>query len=176
MADGRSMLPEITEEVKRNYHSIRRAFSAGGVAYRYVPPPDNGPAAGAPEYRFALIATRRGTCWQLPKGTCEPGETSIETAIREVEEEVGLWTEKQAFLKTVEYWYWDTYRKEVPNLVQKRVDFYLLNVIGGKLSDASYEVDGVGWFTPNEALKVLTFKGERTVVELAVQALIKSNR
>ena len=32
----------------------------------------------------ALIATRGGTRWQLPKGTCEEGETPEQTALREV--------------------------------------------------------------------------------------------
>ena len=174
MANDRRSLPEITEEVKRTYHSIRCAYSSGGVAYQPLDSPDghaddNGHVE--PQIKIALIATRGRTCWQLPKGTREAGESSIDTAIREVEEEVGLWTKQEAFLKTVEYWYWDTYRKDVPDLVHKQVDFYLLGVTGGELSDASYEVDGVGWFTPAEAMREMTFEGERLVVQLALESL-----
>lgn len=155
------MLIEITEEVKRTWRRRREDFSAGGVAYR---------RAGG-ELEIALIATRSGTRWQLPKGTCENEETSEQTALREVAEEVGLLTACECFLQAIEYWYWDTYRKDTPELVHKRVDFYLLRVIGGELSDNSIEVDGTAWFRLEEALKVLTFLGERDVVQAAMAKL-----
>jgi len=44
-------------------------------------------------------------------------------------------------------------------------------VVGGKLSDASYEVDGAGWFTIEEALETLTFKVETEVVRQAYNTL-----
>ena len=129
------------------------------MAYRHCEQPG--------EIEIALIATRGGRRWQLPKGSREPHETSIETAIREVTEEVGLYTEHEGFLRTIDYWYWDTYRKEIPELVHKSVDFYLLRVVGGELSDACYEVDGVGWFTFDQAADLLTFSGEQEVAALA---------
>lgn len=145
------------------------------MAYRQVPlpaPAAEGTRAGQPTaYEIALIATRGGQRWQLPKGSREQNETPLKTAIREVQEEVGLMTAHQAFLKRIDYWYWDTYRKAVPELVHKSVDFYLLRVTGGQLSDSSYEVDAVGWFRFDEAQKILTFAGEREVVRLARQIL-----
>lgn len=156
------MLIEITEEIKRTWRRRRNDYSAGGVAYR---------RAGA-ELEIALIATRSGTRWQLPKGTCENGETSEQTALREVAEEVGLVTACDCFLQAIDYWYWDTYRKETPELVHKRVDFYLLRVVGGELNDSSIEVDSTAWFQPGEALNVLTFLGERDVVQAAIAKLV----
>ncbi len=156
------MLIEITEEIKRTWRRRRNDHSAGGVAYR---------RAGA-VLEIALIATRSGTRWQLPKGTCESGETSEQTALREVAEEVGLVTACDCFLQAIDYWYWDTYRKETPELVHKRVDFYLLRVVGGELNDSSIEVDSTAWFQPGEALNVLTFLGERDVVQAAIAKLV----
>lgn len=153
---------EITDEVKRMWPRRRHDHSAGGVAYRRT-------AAG--DIEIAVIATRRGTRWQLPKGTCEDGETAEQTAVREVHEEVGLTTEIQTFLKAIEYWYWDTYRKETHELVHKQVDFFLLGVTGGELSDSSFEVDSTAWFTPIQAFTLLTFPGEKSVVELAIELL-----
>jgi 8-oxo-dGTP pyrophosphatase MutT (NUDIX family) len=153
---------EITEDVKRTWERRRHDHSAGGVAYRHTTTGD---------IEIALIATRRGTRWQLPKGTCEAGETAEQTAIREVQEEAGLATAIETFLKAIDYWYWDTYRKEMPELVHKRVDFYLLRVVGGELSDSSFEVDSSAWFTPRQALALLTFPGEKSVVELAMERL-----
>lgn len=166
MTINRRMLPSITEEVKQTWQPMRQDFSAGGVAYRRV---DADGAASAVE--IALIATHGGRRWQLPKGTREEGESSVQTAIREVEEEAGLHTELDQFLHTVEYWYWDTYQRSEACLVQKQVDFYLLRIVGGQLSDASYEVDAVAWFTLEDALTQLTFEAERTVLKMAMAQL-----
>jgi 8-oxo-dGTP pyrophosphatase MutT (NUDIX family) len=155
------MLIEITEEIQRTWRRRRNDYSAGGVAYRRA----------GDDVEIALIATRSGTRWQLPKGTCESGETSEQTALREVAEEVGLTTSCEAFLQSIDYWYWDTYRKETPELVHKRVDFYLLRVTGGELTDNSIEVDSTAWFRLNDALDVLTFLGERDVVRAAADLL-----
>lgn len=153
---------EITDEIKRTWGRRRHDHSAGGVAYRRTPTGD---------VEIALIATRHGTRWQLPKGTCEAGETAEQTAIREVQEEAGLATVIEAFLRSIDYWYWDTYRKEMPELVHKRVDFYVMRVVGGELSDTSVEVDSSAWFTPKQALALLTFSGEQSVVALAMEHL-----
>lgn len=157
-----------TSDQKRRFRRFtgpqRNDHSAGGIAYRCAP---DG------EYEIALIATQRGTRWQLPKGTCEEGETSEQTAIREVEEETGLQTQNEGLLKTISYTYYDTYRKERPVLVDKKVDLYLLQIVGGELSDASHEVDAVAWFTPKQALTVLAFEAEKEVVQLAIQRLEK---
>ncbi len=152
---------EITDEIKQRWGRRRNDHSAGGVAYRRT-------ASGALE--IALIATRGGLRWQLPKGAREPGETLEQTAIREVREESGLNTEVDRFLRTIEYWYWDTYQKETHELVCKRVDLFLLRVVGGELSDASCEVDGVAWFALPQALDLLTFPGERAVVAMLSDA------
>ena len=106
----------------------RRTRSSGGVVYRRSP--EDG------EHEVALIATRGGTRWQLPKGTQEPGESSEETALREVLEETGLLTEATTFLDAINFSYWDTYRKRRPVRVRKTVDFYLMRVTGAWPSEA----------------------------------------
>jgi 8-oxo-dGTP pyrophosphatase MutT (NUDIX family) len=159
----RSTLPEISAQTKATWTRIRHDNSAGGVAFRRV----SAEGETAANVEVALIATRGGRRWQLPKGSRETDESSIETAIREVHEEVGLQSIHEGFLKAIDYWYWDTYRKDIPELVHKSVDFYLLRVVGGTLSDASYEVDAVGWFTLEHAHRILTFAGEREVLQMA---------
>jgi 8-oxo-dGTP pyrophosphatase MutT (NUDIX family) len=163
MTQQSASLPAISSHTKRTWPHRRYDHSAGGVAYRRL-------AGGVVE--IALIATHGGARWQLPKGSVEPGESAEQTAVREVEEEAGLLTVVEAFLKTIDYWYWDTYRKEMPELVHKQVDFYLLAMVGGELSDASYEVDGVGWYTLEEAEHTLTFSGEKEVLRFAMNLLM----
>ncbi len=169
--------PEITADVKQEWRQRREDYSAGGVAYRPIASTTADAATDAAQqggYEAALIATRGGTRWQLPKGTCEPGETPEQTAIREVEEEVGLQTVNEGFLRAVEYWYWDTYNRAVPELVHKRVDFFLLRVVGGTLSDDCFEVDATGWFTLEQAQQVLTFRGEQEVLRAAIDVLARN--
>lgn len=169
VTNERSTLPEITPETRRTWRRTRQDRSAGGVAYRLAGPTSFVEPVTTSAWQVALIATHGGKRWQLPKGSREPGESSLETAIREVEEETGLLTEYKEFLQTIDYWYWDTYQKEVPELVHKLVDFYLLRVIGGELNDSSYEVDDVQWFTIEAALRIMTFGGEKAVLEQAIQ-------
>ncbi len=142
----------------------RHSHSAGGVAYRHRVDESQGEII-----EIALIATNRGQRWQLPKGRLEPGESAVQAAIREVEEETGLLTTCDRFLTTIEYHYIDTYSKHPPELVIKQVDFYLLRVVGGELSDDSFEVDSVAWRTPAEALTQLTFESEQQCIKLALE-------
>lgn len=160
----RQGLPPIDDETRRNWRQRRSDHSAGGIAYRLD---EDG------EVVIALIATHRGTRWQLPKGTCEPGESIEQTALREVKEEVGLTGLCETHLGAIEYWYWDTHRKHPAELVQKCVDFYLMQAADGELSDASIEVDGVNWFTPDQADAILTFPSEREMVRRAVCCLVE---
>ena len=40
--------------------------------------------------RRVLLVNQRGTSWSLPKGHIDPGESKLEAAIREIEEESGV--------------------------------------------------------------------------------------
>ncbi len=160
--DGRGAA---ASEVLSNY-TVRRIHSAGGVAYRLQQ------AEALDSIQVALIATDK-ECrrWQLPKGRLYPAEKPLTAALREVEEETGLETEYKSFLKTVHYQYLDTYARTVPEKVFKKVDFFLLLVVGGQLSDASIEVQKVEWATAGEALTMLAYGGERDCLRIAMELL-----
>lgn len=153
-----------TRSSSKPKRTTRHSHSAGGVAFRY-----QGDQKQLDNIQIALIATNGGQRWQLPKGRLEAGESALQAAIREVEEETGLVTTCERFLTTIEYRYIDTYGKASPEQVIKRVDFYLLRVVGGELSDSSFEVDGVAWRTPAEALSQLTFESEQKCIRLALE-------
>jgi len=55
-----------------------RRFSAGAVVVRPAPP----------GWRYLLLRVYR--TWDFPKGGLEPGETPLQCAVREVQEETGL--------------------------------------------------------------------------------------
>ena len=160
--DGRG---SAASEILSNY-TVRHIHSAGGVAFRVQQ------AEALSAIQVALIATDK-ECrrWQLPKGRLYPTEKPLNAALREVEEETGLETEYKSFLKTVHYQYLDTYARTVPEKVFKKVDFYLLRVVGGRLSDASVEVQKVEWASADEALTRLAYDGERDCLKLAMELL-----
>lgn len=155
-----------SEHVEDAGFTVRHSHSAGGVAYR------RRAGDAGKVFEVALIATDPdGRRWQLPKGRLYPSEKPLAAALREVEEETGLETEYKSFLKTVHYAYLDTYARVVPERVHKRVDFYLLHVVGGRLSDASIEVEKVEWVATEEALGRLAYEGERDCIKLAIELL-----
>jgi 8-oxo-dGTP pyrophosphatase MutT (NUDIX family) len=111
-----------------------------------------------------LISTQSGRRWQLPKGHIEAGETSEQTAVREVREETGVTGEVVAPLPGVEYWFVE---KGI-HRVHKQVDYFLLTYVSG--DEANFdarEVSGAAWFSWDEGLSRLSFENERRVVREA---------
>lgn len=133
---------------------VRRHVSAGGVIFRVQ--------EGLPE--VALIGTRQGSIWGLPKGTVEPGEDPELTARREVREETGLDGAVLAPLGSVQYWF---YEKEARARVHKTVHFYLLEFAGGRPGDHDQEVEEVRWVLLPEAHARLSHDNERQILRRA---------
>lgn len=109
----------------------------------------------------ALIATKGGNVWGLPKGLVEKGEEPLQTALREVKEEAGLRGEPVADLGYIEYWYRDS---ETRVLYHKFVHYYLLSHIGGDISEHDWEVVEARWFPIEEAIERASYKNERGVL------------
>jgi 8-oxo-dGTP pyrophosphatase MutT (NUDIX family) len=137
----------------------RTEISAGGVVYRRV--------HDEVEICLAARRTRRGDlAWGLPKGLIEPEEAPEEAALREVAEETGLQAEIEQDLGTVRYFYvWEGVR------VRKQVRFYLMRATGGDVSNHDDEMEDVHWFPARRAVKRTSFRGERELVERAVELL-----
>ena len=76
----------------------------------------------------------------LPKGTPEPGESEVQTALREVREETGLEVESQGRIGSINYWFADS-KQDVR--FNKTVHFYLMLPTGGDLSLHDDEFDAV---------------------------------
>jgi 8-oxo-dGTP diphosphatase len=134
--------------------------SAGGVIYRRI----------GRDIEVALIATKNGTRWQLPKGKQEKGETLEVTAAREVAEETGLFGTIQARLEAIDIWF-NINDGGKPVRRHKVVHFFLLAYQHGSTADHDDEVDDARWFPAAEALVRLTFPSERRVTERALQVL-----
>jgi 8-oxo-dGTP pyrophosphatase MutT (NUDIX family) len=138
----------------------REETSAGGVIFRLNE---------RERFEVAIIKTHEGR-WQLPKGWVEDGEARDATARREVLEETGLEGEVVGPLDSIEYWFVSHY-DPVPARIHKRVHFYLLRHTGGSTSDHDDEVQEARWVALGEALRLLSFDGERRVMAKAQEAL-----
>jgi 8-oxo-dGTP pyrophosphatase MutT (NUDIX family) len=135
-----------------------RETSAGGLVVDGL----DGPR----EHRSAALigrTDRRGRLlWSLPKGHIEAGETSEQTAIREVAEETGINGEVVAELGSIDYWFVTEGRR-----VHKTVHHFLLRSLGGELSDADVEVTQVAWVPLSELDSRLAYADERRLAEVA---------
>lgn len=129
-----------------------RATSAGGVVHRTI----DG------HVEIVLVHRREPALWALPKGTPVAGETLEETALRETREETGLRVEIEHRIRSIFY----TFARGRIRF-HKTVHFYLMRPIGGSLEEHDHEFDEVRWLQLEEALKIMSYPTERSVLEEA---------
>jgi 8-oxo-dGTP pyrophosphatase MutT (NUDIX family) len=133
------------------------ATSAGGVVVRHE--------AGQP---YLVVGCRRrerdGRTWTLPKGTPKSGETTEETAIREVTEETGLKVRITGPLDSIEYFFVQSGTR-----IHKTVHYFMMEPTGGDLADHDHEFEQVRWIPFADAPSVLTFETERALVSRAAE-------
>lgn len=123
-------------------------FSAGGVVL------DDG-------RRVLLIRARdlrSRSVWTLPKGAPASGESSVDTAMREVREETGYRCEIVRELEPVTYWFQRNGRR-----IKKTVRWYLMRPLE-KVGEHDHEVDEVAWLEQGEALARLRYESDRRLL------------
>jgi 8-oxo-dGTP pyrophosphatase MutT (NUDIX family) len=130
--------------------------SSGGVVCRIV--------GGHKE--VVLCGRRLHNTWSLPKGTPDSGESLEETALREVQEETGLFVEIQEPLGNINYLF---VRKG--KQYQKTVHYYLMRHTGGAFDSHDLEFDEVRWFSIQDALVSMSYPNEVEVLQRAVLVL-----
>jgi len=123
----------------------------------------------------AIVPTRRAadgsSVLGLPKGHVDPGETPLQAATREVREETGLVAESLGELGEVRYFY-----RRDGRTVGKSVLFFLFRYVSGKTSDHDHEIEEVRWIDLREAQTILTYDGEREMIERALARLSATPR
>ncbi len=130
---------------------MKREFSAGGIVFN-----DKG--------QVLVTQHSQNHHWSFPKGLIDPGQTTEEAALREVKEEGGV---KAEILDKVGY------SKFVYTLdgekIFKVVTYFLMKYLSGSPEDHDWEVSEALWYTPEEALKQLTFSQDKKLLEKAVE-------
>jgi len=142
---------------------VTHRISSGGVVFRPA-----GAAHEAAQVALIRVARSQGHAWALPKGWVEKGEDLEQTAVREVREETGL--DARILRKLGEITY-EFYSKADRSRVLKTVHLFLLECLGGDTADHDDEVEEVRWFPLGDALKTLTYKNERDMLEKAVSLI-----
>jgi mutator protein MutT len=118
----------------------------------------------------AVIIGRRNTrgrlLWSLPKGHLEEGETPIEAALREVQEETGLVGDVIGELGVIDFWF-----QQERTTIHKTVHHYLIIAKEGELTAQEGEVDEIAWVALDQISKRLTHQDEKKLIAKA-QALL----
>jgi mutator protein MutT len=134
-------------------------FSAGGVVVR-------------DQEVIAIVPIKRSSdgvrVLGLPKGHLDPGETPEQAATREVREETGVTAELIEPLGEIHYRFDRRGRS-----VAKTVVFYLFRYLSGSVEDHDHEIERALWMPIDEAVRELTYAGEREMVERALSRIAR---
>ena len=157
---------------------MAREISAGGVVMRRredawwmaVIEPAGDPAVTTPTSGQPVV--RKGKALlALPKGLVDPGEKPLETAVREVFEETGVTAEPITKLGDIKYVYVRNWGDGAR--VFKIVSFYLMKYKSGRIDNVTeamrVEVARARWVRLDEAVKLLSYSGEKQMVRKAVE-------
>ncbi len=117
--------------------------------------------------RLYLLLLHRDGRWDFPKGNIEKGETPLEAAVRELEEETGISRARkiEGWDNSVSYFY-----RKGSVTVHKEIMFYLGEAADGKVT-VSNEHNGFGWSGYEEAMAKLKFKNAKVTLERAEKFL-----
>ena len=150
-----------------------RKVRTGGLRGRRLPKVEETSAGGVVldlsrnPPAVALIARhdrRSRLLWSLPKGHVEEGETPEQAALREVFEETGLVGRIVAPLGVIDFWFVVEDKR-----IHKTVHHYVIEAVGGELSDEDVEVEAVEWIPFHQVVRKLAYGDERRLVEKVPQ-------
>lgn len=133
-----------------------RATSAGGILFRQT-------EQGTELLLGKRRRERSNPTWSLPKGTPHKGETSEQTALREVTEETGLEVRILATVGDIHYRFVREGRR-----IDKTVYYFLMEAVGGEIADHDHEFEEVRWMVLAEADRLMSFASERDIVTKAL--------
>ncbi len=131
--------------------------SCGAVVYRII----------NKEVRYLLIKNRRSSNWSFPKGHVEDGETSEETAKREVFEEAGIRIKIfPGFTSKSQY--------TIQNRIQKTVQIFVATTNDEQTKIQPEEIEDYIWLPFKSAYNCLKFENDKTILKDANSFLIKN--
>jgi len=106
------------------------------------------------EWYVLLIKHQKSSFWGFPKGHADEGESSYETALRELVEETGLTVRKLLVEQPLS----EKYRFRANGLlIEKTVYYFVAEVNEGDVILQNEEIEDSNWIALNEAENYVTF-------------------
>jgi len=120
--------------------------------------------------RHSSISSRGGGHWDFPKGHIDDGETEIQTALRELEEETGIVQVKvvDGFRDTIIYTF--PGRQEH---IGKEVVFFIATTKESKVTLSHEHID-YSWLDFDSAFSRLTYDNARQVLRNAIEFYVSA--
>ena len=114
--------------------------------------------------KVLLVYEKNRNFWGFPKGHMENGETEIETALREVKEEVGLDVEID---KERRY----TLNYIIRDEIDKTTVLYIAKAKNDEIIMQENEIENIRWCSFEEALNILTFDNWKEMFKKVIDDL-----
>lgn len=111
-----------------------------------------------------LLIRHRNGSWVFPKGHIEPGESKVDTAVREVEEEAGVQASVSDPRQTWQTQYINPHREG------RRITWYLLRTHATEAVMREAIFPAGGFFAPDAALAMLAFEEDRNLLRQVLRA------
>ncbi|MEX2043562.1 MAG: NUDIX domain-containing protein [Patescibacteria group bacterium] len=143
---------------RSNGKRLVKGVVAGGVVFAKI----DG------ELKFLLIQHTYNHQWSLPKGHVEPRETTLDTAVREVEEETSVRTRVIEFLGFTNIW-----SSHKGYHLLRRFHAYLMEPAGDvtihheRIDPEEGMVRDARWLTFEEAMEKVKYKNIRPLIKQA---------
>ena len=134
---------------------MEKIYSAGGIVVKN---------------KFILMLRKKNGDWVLPKGRIEISETKIEAAIREVEEETGIFAKVIKEVGDINYQYYNTWNNN--EKVDKFVTWFLMREISGKLKPLYKEGFVEAKYISIELFeKIVKHEAEKQIIQKAIKII-----
>src|SRR4030043_1518617 len=161
---------------------IKRIFSAGGIIVKQNEPLRHRlkPKALSGKSGWEVLVTQHSghKGWDFPKGHREIYESEEQTALREVEEEVGIKAEIIEKIGQTQYFYYEegpdsAKASSGKEKVLKTVTFYLMKYISEGKATTAFEVSAKVWLPIDKVEEQLTFKDTKELWRRAKEKIEK---
>ena len=141
---------------------MKEEFSAGGVIFKI-----DGDQLKVLLIKNAALRDPTKAYWGFPKGHLEKGESEQDAAVREVKEETGIDVEILERIDDEHY----IFTHPQKGRISKKVTFFLMRYINGEPHAQLEELLDLGWFSPDDALEMLTFNTDKTILKKSLAKL-----
>ncbi|MGQ9472679.1 MAG: NUDIX hydrolase [Candidatus Caldatribacteriaceae bacterium] len=128
---------------------IRKVCASGGVILR----------KRGGNLEVLLVQKKDSKIWTLPKGHLEKGETELQAALREVQEETGYRVVAHEKIGEIRFTYWRNGQE-----LEETVSFFLMEPQEEGEKTEIHEIERIAWFPLLEALAVMRYDNEKRMV------------